>query len=129
MKYTLKNKKKLDLLMQLSADFEKALNEAVNAEPRNTAYFIEFGPNAKDGDQSSYVAFIDADEIAEVYNPREWNAWPDVTPPAGIRMRVELSDYTGIRAEFGLHGRWLSDSGVDLEVGDVRVVRFRPWEG
>lgn len=68
------------------------------------------------------------------YNPHEWNNYPEVTPPEGVLMRVEI-DSNGILfrncAIFsGADWRITSDGSAVYADGYTldNVKRFRPWE-
>lgn len=66
------------------------------------------------------------------YNPNDWNAFPDVTPPEGVLMRVEAE---GVRKFCGYYhtfaeGRcWCYEDGtVCPEAISKSVKRYRTWE-
>lgn len=68
------------------------------------------------------------------YDPTQWNDYPDVTPPEGKLMRLEVfsSDSLGQRthhhaAKFK-NGEWVKDCTENtVFIGDFDNVRFRPW--
>ena len=69
------------------------------------------------------------------YNPNDWNVFPDVTPPEGVLMRVEIEypdgDVSRTCAIFKDEVWWEAVNGepIDEEVTLTgKVKRFRPWE-
>lgn len=89
---------------------------------------------------------VEAEEVKE-FDPTKWNLWPDVEPPKGVPLRLEVREpdedldtpeprFGKIRKKacacfdgndwFYWPGRGFS-SYVSIEKGDV--VRFRPWVG
>lgn len=77
-------------------------------------------------------------EVIQEYNPNEWNAYPEVTPPEGVWMRVEAQrvstgEISRVCAIFR-DGRWhLTEQGSAFDLvefaGTKKVKRYRPWEG
>lgn len=66
-------------------------------------------------------------ECVESYNPHFWNAFPEVTPPEGVWMRIEyaFTDF-GEKARF-IDGEWWD--GRNDEAGfEGKIIRFRPWD-
>lgn len=70
-------------------------------------------------------------EPVEVYDPKKWNSYPEVTPPEGVLMRIEGQyakrpelEYYG--ALMYLEGAWHFSDTVEI-VDNVIVERFRPW--
>ena len=71
-------------------------------------------------------------EYIPEYNPDDWNDYPDVTPPEGVVMRIELKD----GSKFGAYFRhfedgdcWCHPDGKLMpKVYSDNVARFRPWE-
>jgi len=76
-------------------------------------------------------------EAIPEYNPNEWNAYPEVTPPEGIWMRVEAQsvstgEISRVCAIFR-GGKWHeSEEGVATDLvefaGIKKVKRYRSWE-
>lgn len=67
------------------------------------------------------------------YDPNDWNSFPEVTPPEGIPMRVEV-EYESFSNIYKLcatfkEGIWYRENGqpIDFYV-NAKVKRFRPWE-
>ena len=67
------------------------------------------------------------------YNPNDWNSFPEVTPPEGVPMRVEV-EYESFSNIYKLcatfkEGIWYRENGqpIDFYV-NAKVKRFRPWE-
>lgn len=74
------------------------------------------------------------------YDPRSWNEYPQVTPPDGIAMRVELletrwagENKIGILGYF-FNGDWYCKAvpfnGETLYQNKIceKVLRFKPWD-
>ena len=67
------------------------------------------------------------------YNPNDWNVFPDVTPPEGVLMRVEVvNSYGEVSREcaiFQVGVWWKEECGQAIvEFYKRKVKRFRPWE-
>ena len=94
---------------------------------------VEFGPVVgKSMTRRFALVFEEGDiEDAPEYNPKEWNNYPDVTPPEGVWMRCETDSDGDEIFRFGAvfsccadgFGEW-----CDSEGACVPVDRFRPWE-
>lgn len=74
-------------------------------------------------------------EVEPEYDPNDWNVFPDVTPPEGVLMRVEIEypdgDVSRTCAIFKDEVWWEAVNGepIDEEVTLTgKVKRFRPWE-
>ena len=72
-------------------------------------------------------------EIAPEYDPNDWNVFPDVTPPEGVLMRVEVENsYGEVSREcaiFQVGVWWKEECGQAIvEFYKRKVKRFRPWE-
>lgn len=68
-------------------------------------------------------------EIIDKYHPDFWNAYPEVTPPEGVLMRVECENNMHT-ALIWKDGAWQYESGEPFAAFAVlfKVKRFRPWE-
>lgn len=70
-------------------------------------------------------------EVAPEYDPNDWNAYPDVTPPEGVLMLVECIDEDDKTfktcAEYVGDGYGAYYWRNEYEI-DVPVKRFRPLE-
>lgn len=76
------------------------------------------------------------------YDPNHWNEWPDVEPPEGVLMRVEVKyrdrDLDTPEPTFGkIRERtcarftgeyWIRSDGSSILFQMDEIVRFRPWE-
>lgn len=75
--------------------------------------------------------FREGIEIAPEYDPNDWNAYPDVTPPEGVLMLVECIDEDDKTfktcAEYVGDGYGAYYWRNEYEI-DVPVKRFRPLE-
>ncbi len=74
-------------------------------------------------------------EVEPEYDPNDWNVFPDVTPPEGVLMRVEIEypdgDVSRACSIFKDEVWWEAVNGepIDEEVTLIgKVKRFRPWE-
>ena len=70
-------------------------------------------------------------EIAPEYNPNDWNAYPDVTPPEGVWMRAEVQYKNENRiyrcAAIFKDGKWCGCTGSPFSPSN-RIKRYRPWK-
>ena len=69
-------------------------------------------------------------EYKTTYNPYAWNPYPEVTPPEGVWMRLEIcpgSEDSGRMGAKYVNGKWLLDDGAIANFGNYPA-RFRPWE-
>ena len=78
-----------------------------------------------------YIFESELEQIQE-YNPKDWNNYPDVTPPEGVLMRVEFV-YDGIlRRNCAIfeNGAWYiaADRKALYDFTIDNVKRYRPWE-
>ena len=67
-------------------------------------------------------------ELKEVeeYNPNDWNAYPEITPPEGILMRVETDRFRD--CAIFKDGYWYSELfGEPNGRFQAEVECFRPW--
>mgnify|MGYP000430820191 CR=1 FL=1 len=71
-------------------------------------------------------------EIIDKYHQDFWNAYPEVTPPEDVLMRVETGGgkkFCGYYHAFAEGGCWCYEDGtVCPEATSKSVKRFRPWE-
>ena len=143
-KYRLKDRalqKKLDEIS--GGDFSQKLQEKTPYQLTHT--FVEVGFSREKGKNTRwFTATFRPDEIEEVptYDPTRWNAWPDVEPPKGVLMRVEVKyrdrDLETPEPTFGkvrertcarFTGEyWIRSDGSSILFQMDEIVRFRPWE-
>lgn len=127
MKYRLKDlelQEKLDAIS--GGDFSKRLQDPAKSEE---GFAVAYGDFHEINGLRHLSLFL-ADEIEEVpeYDPNAWNEWPDVKPPEGVDMRVEVLSKDGevifkgasvfVTDAWNIGGHWYDD----------RRVRFRPWD-
>lgn len=71
-------------------------------------------------------------EIIDKYHPDFWNAYPEVTPPEDVLMRVETGGgkkFCGYYHTFAEGGCWCYEDGtVCPEAISKSVKRYRTWE-
>lgn len=74
-------------------------------------------------------------ELEEIkdFNPQEWNAFPEVTPPEGVLMRIERKRFGKVLRDCAIfdHGEWfltVDDEATAESITFDDVVRFRQWE-
>lgn len=145
MKFRLKDKelqKKLDDIS--NGDFSKKLEteaqrKFVGVLNREivSVYYGDFDALA-----NRFSAIFEVDEVREIqeYNPFRWNEWPNVEPPKGVPMRLEIRYWGANERRYlvtlrecawldGI-GNWISFDGNNIEerLFKNREVRFRPWE-
>ena len=125
-KYRLKDRELQEKLDAISGgDFSKRLQDPAKSEK---GFAVAYGDFPEINGLRHLSLFL-ADEIEEVpeYDPNAWNEWPDVEPPEGVDMRVEVLSKDGkvifkgasvfVTDAWNIGGHWYDD----------RRVRFRPW--
>lgn len=84
--------------------------------------------------EPQFGVWFNIGEIEEVpeYDPNAWNSFPEVTPPEGVRMRVETEGgrkFCGYYHTFAEGGCWCYEDGtVCPEAISKSVKRYRTWE-
>ena len=126
-RYELKDKDKQAKFLAIFPDFLTALTNAMNhLEPGAQWVPVQSG----EYEYSVTINPEDVETFAE-YDPHAWNNYPEVTPPEGVWMRIEmLSQDGGIKTRdvaFYKAGRWCK---FPLDNGEVILgrLRFRPWD-
>lgn len=140
MKYRLKDQ---DLQRHLDAishgEFSRCLQtELQDIRGRGTTdadYRVFFGfmsGRAELVNRFSMLLYEHEIEATPEYNPDDWNAYPEVTPPEGVLMRVETEGgrkFCGYYHTFAEGGCWCYEDGtVCPEALSKSVERYRPWE-
>lgn len=125
-------------------ELERKLNELSGGE---FSRILSEETDTKYGDCVSFVIHKNADielsvfirpEAIEIeYNPHGWNNFPEVTPPEGELMRVELFNLMlrkitracAIYCNETWYAELNGEPNGTLELaGMTKVKRFRPWE-
>lgn len=86
-----------------------------------------------------FIVVLHKEAFEAVYDPDNWNNYPEVMPPEGVLMRAEVSWYGRIHRVCAIFekGGWRSTKNgkaaiaacggcYELTFDDVK--RFRPWE-
>lgn len=132
MTWHLKDRELEKKLIAIDPDFIENLQkkEVVGTK----AYSIHFGDYVLSGSIGSprFYAYFDKSELEDVpkYNPHAWNDFPEVTPPEGVWMRLELRPKSGGSCRVGakyVNGKWFLYGG-SIENFANYTARFRPWE-
>lgn len=130
-RYELKDKERQAALEKIFPGFGEALQAACKDEYGDSTNYVEVQLDDCGGIFFNDEAAIYKDAITtkEVYDPCHWNNYPEVTPPEGEWMRVEVLTLNGIpirKAMFYKGGRW---GQYPLDPGEVvnNRLRFRPW--
>lgn len=132
-KYTLKNTRIRVGLELAFPSFDKALQTACEKEFDDTSEYVRV---PLDDDEDVFVEHQvkirkSAIHAKAMYNPYEWNEYPNVTPPEKVWMRIEMISQDGrIKTRdvaFYRAGRWCK---FPLDNGEVILgrLRFRPWD-
>ena len=82
-----------------------------------------------------FIVVLHKEDFEAVYNPDDWNNYPEVTPPEGVLMRVETEGGRKFCGYFHTFpdgvGRWccvcFTPRHMPLRETE-KVRRFRPWE-
>lgn len=79
-----------------------------------------------------FIVVLHKEDFEAVYNPDDWNNYPEVTPPEGVLMRVETEGgrkFCGYYHNFAEGGCWCYEDGtVCPEAISKSVKRYRTWE-
>lgn len=139
-KYRLKDKELQTKLDEISGgDFSARLNELVTdwyaywhkSLVASACITVTFGENRKFSARFAICDTTTCETKPVPYNPHKWNKYSDVTPPEGVLMRVERSDYKFMCATYELFidgGGWCDPDGRGWPDADSeRVIHFRPW--
>ena len=131
MKYRLKNREFQAQLDRLSrGDFSRRLDEWNGDRSQELVNFSFGEETGHDSFPRTFETAIRTADIEEVptYDPSTWNEWPNVIPPEGVDMRVEVLSKDGevifkgasvfVTDAWNIGGHWYDD----------RRVRFRPWD-
>lgn len=134
-RYELKDKERQAAFEKALPGFDEKLQTACEYQYGDGSCCVTMQLEAYKGILISNLIVIDKDAIAakEVYDPKKWNKYPEVTPPEGVWMRCEGETANGriIRdAAIFLRGKWRwwevgPDAGM-LVTFDIK--RFRPWD-
>ena len=139
-KYILKD---ADLQHHLDAisggEFSEALKSGNVEFDEDGFATVRFGSSTHENNKTlvteKFSGFLHKDEVSFQYDPDAWNSFPEVTPPEGVLMRVEIEypdgDVSRTCAIFKDEVWWEAVNGepIDEEVTVTgKVKRFRPWE-
>ncbi len=132
-RYRLKDRALQKQLDAISAgDFSKKLQDPAKSEK---GFAVAYGDFPEINGLRHLSLFL-ADEIEEApeYDPTRWNVWPNVGPPEGVGMQIEIVQldpsgkplklprfcgYSTFRNNY-----WYNIGHVDND----EIVRFRPWD-
>lgn len=138
-RYELKDKERQAAFEKALPGFDEKLQTACKYQYGDGSCCVTMQLEAYKGILISNLIFIDKDAIAakEVYDPKKWNSYPEVTPPEGVWMRVEGVRTSGFHVRDGaifLRGDWYwrlpraSDPNAHCaRLDNQDVERFRPW--
>lgn len=133
-RYELKDKERHAALEKMFPGFGEDLQTACEDDFDNGFNHVCVQLSA--GSDVFYFGTVDIRKTAirmeEVYDPKSWNNYPEVTPPEGVLMRIEGQyakrpelEYYG--ALMYLEGAWHFADTVEI-ADNVIVERFRPWD-
>lgn len=132
--YQLKNKELQAKLEDLTGGkFIEALNNWIEYYKDRELEGITVHFSDKWTNFNRYTLYLDDDDVELPYNPKAWNNFPEVTPPQGVMMRVELSCKDVHDRLYGAYwnpeaNSWVFADGECMsEYENKCVVRFRPW--
>ena len=129
-RYELKDKDKQAKYLALFPDFLMALNDVMEDRDPTKGYVT-----VKSGCyEYSINVYFEEVEGHEEYSPDQWNEFPAVKPPEGVKMRVEYyngsREYTGGIMAVYSDGEWRTsdtDGRGRTPIAAPNVKRFRPW--
>lgn len=145
MKYRLKDKELQRKLDEISGgDFSPRLQDAWSTNEGRSVATFRFGDDLRCLSGLKFCATFYEDEIEAIpeYDPTKWNEWPEVEPPEGVLMRVEVKyrdrnldtpepQFWKIRERCCaiFNGScWRHEDGSLILFQMDRLVRFRPWD-
>lgn len=121
----------LDQVSGSSRGFSDALESISVIGP--TGAYVKFGTNG----QYRMTVYTDDVEPIPVYNPNDWNSYPDVVPPTDREFRVEFYHTEGEGTpEFKRqclcksYGQWDGRQwriNATEDVTEANEILFRPW--
>lgn len=126
MTWHLKDRELEKKLIAIDPHFVRNLQKAVKYHEDETTVEVGFGDGI--GGLSRFAAEFRWDELEEIpeYNPHAWNAYPEITPPEGILMRVETDRFRD--CAIFKDGYWHSELfGEPNGRFQAEVECFRPW--
>lgn len=126
MKYRLKDQelqKKLDELSK--GTFSELIATSGSVFAREDKSLLKLG-------NGRFIVVLHKEDFEAVYDPDNWNNYPEVMPPEGVLMRVEFV-YDGIlRRNCAIfeNGAWYiaADRKALYDFTIDNVKRYRPWE-
>ena len=126
MTYRLKDaalQKKLDELSK--GAFSELIDTSGGVFARDDKSLLKLG-------NGRFIVVLHKEDFEAVYNPDDWNNYPEVTPPEGVLMRVETEGgrkFCGYYHNFAEGGCWCYEDGtVCPEAISKSVNRYRSWE-
>lgn len=133
-KYTLKNTRIRVGLELAFPSFDKALQTACEKEFDDTSEYVRV---PLDDDEDVFVEHQvgirkSAIHAKAMYNPYEWNEYPNVTPPEKVWMQCEGHFTTGGKYKGGAvydGEHWYVPILGTLARFNIVIERFRPWDG
>ena len=137
MKYELKNKLLQEQLNSLSdGDFIKRLNEqTLDGCSPDLAFSVKFGKPVGNYCHRFSIAFqVDEILIHKEYDASRWNSYPQVIPPEGVPLRLEIwRQRNGHREVARLFASYKGSSFYEAEgrqifIGKGDDVQFKSWE-
>ena len=119
-------------------EFTEALNQASSLIGIKSTITVKFGPNTGHI-KGSFRCYFEVDELINIgYDPHTWNEYPEVTPPEGVPMRVEIVVNGRRIGYFSVYknGIWTTGLGNRISILNpsrmashrISRFRFRPWE-
>lgn len=130
--YCLKDKKLHEQLDAISnGEFTKKINWWMKngLKPEETAYVT-----LRENPSIDVFIKVIGSEIESEYNPHGWNNFPEVTPPEGVMMRLELTCLDQEERRYGAYwspncNSWIFANGDCMsEYENKCVIRFRSWD-
>ena len=130
--FRFKDKRMHEYFQEALSDFESAMNKAKGYSTGHGKSVV-----STSGNGWSFSLPYEMFELVPVFDPNDWNAYPEVTPPAYQRMRLEIlyanPDECGLKEFLGCAffdgEEWsYANTGKTIKIDPLDDVRFRPWE-
>lgn len=122
MKYRLKDQKLQKKLDELSkGTFSELIATSGFVFAREDTSLLKLG-------NERFIVVLHKDDFEAVYDPDNWNNFPEVLPPIEVDMRVETNEGHGYQAWWD-GTNWRTGSHNYSRSGVLKgVKRYRPWE-
>lgn len=77
-----------------------------------------------------FIVVLHKEDFEAIYNPDAWNNYPEVTPPEGIPLRIQISRGHALIRFFAYYkdSRFYDAEGRLIHIDKRDDVQFKSWE-